>query len=83
MMPTYSMLIQWSEPDQAFLVSFPEVTGDAPQTHGATYEEAARNGQDALELLLQSLTRRGEQLPEPHVSRFSEGAASWRTSRVG
>ena len=37
----YSMVMQWSDEDQAFLVSLPEF-GPSSQTHGSTYEEAAR-----------------------------------------
>ena len=69
----YSMLIQWSEPDRLFLVLFPELTGDTPQTHGSTYEEAARQGQVVLELLIESFEGAGSPLPSPIFCRFSEG----------
>jgi antitoxin HicB len=36
----YSMIIEWSDEDQTFVVSFPE-WGTHTHTHGATYEEAA------------------------------------------
>src|SRR2546421_8529773 len=54
----YSMLIQWSDEDQAYLVALPEWEGhlfnwDAA-THGATYEEAARHGREVLELLVEN-----------------------------
>lgn len=41
-----SMIIEWSDEDQAYFVSFPEWAGYIvqPVTHGATYEEAARKG---------------------------------------
>lgn len=41
------MIIQWSEPDQAYIVTVPELPGC--RTHGATYEEAVRQGRDAIE----------------------------------
>lgn len=41
----YSMTIQWSDEDQIYIVSFPE-WGDLLHTHGDTYEEAVRNGQE-------------------------------------
>lgn len=69
--PRYSVLIEWSDRDQAFLVRLPEweragvVRG--PVTHGDTYEEASRNAQDAIEALVDSLLQHGEALPEPHV----------------
>ena len=61
---TRNLLIQWSEEDQAYLVSLPEWEGhlfnwDAA-THGTTYEEAARNSREVLELLVEAAPRRGE-----------------------
>jgi predicted RNase H-like HicB family nuclease len=43
----YSMVIQWDEDDQVFIVTVPELPGC--RTHGATYEEAVRQGQDAID----------------------------------
>ena len=59
----YSMVIQWSDQDQSFLVSLPEF-GDC-KTHGNTYEEAAKHGQEVLEILIESAQQDGEELPEP------------------
>ena len=50
--PRYTVIIQWSDEDQAYVVSLPE-WGPYCKTHGATYEEAARNAQEALELLVE------------------------------
>ena len=62
------MLIEWSEEDRAYLVTLPEfVHVIQPVTHGSTYVEAARKGQEVLELLVESSTRDGETLPEPVV----------------
>ena len=36
----YSMIIQWSDEDQVYIVHLPEF-GPYAQTHGSTYEEAA------------------------------------------
>jgi antitoxin HicB len=40
----YSTVIQWSDNDQAFLVTLPEWEGQVfnPVTHGETYEEALK-----------------------------------------
>ena len=38
----YSMNIQWSDEDQAYIVTVPELPGC--KTHGATYEEAVKPG---------------------------------------
>ena len=64
----YSMVIQWSEEDAAFLVTLPEWEKRVfnPVTHGDTYEEAAANGKLALEDLIFVARKNGEQLPKPH-----------------
>ena len=67
----YSMLIQWSDRDGAFLVRLPDweregrVLGTV--THGDTYEEAVGNGREALELLIEDLRASDDPLPEPRV----------------
>ncbi|HTW95758.1 MAG TPA: type II toxin-antitoxin system HicB family antitoxin [Tepidisphaeraceae bacterium] len=50
--PRYTIVIQWSDEDQAYVVSLPE-WGQFSKTHGRTYEEAARNAQEVLELLME------------------------------
>jgi predicted RNase H-like HicB family nuclease len=60
----YSMLIQWSEEDQVYVVSFPEF-GPYAKTHGATYALAAKSGQEVLELLTRPSRENGGRLPEP------------------
>ena len=68
----YSMLIEWSEADQAYLVTLPEWAGHVlmPTTHGSTYEEAVQHGQEVLEMLVGSALRDVEPLPQPktHVA---------------
>jgi predicted RNase H-like HicB family nuclease len=68
MNPKYTMLIQWSEADQLYLVHLPEFPWQQFVTHGKTYEEAARNGQDAIAGLIEVLQNNGQPLPEPVVS---------------
>jgi predicted RNase H-like HicB family nuclease len=48
----YEMVITWSEADQCYLVHLPDFPEQRYRTHGDSYEEAARNGQEVLELLL-------------------------------
>jgi predicted RNase H-like HicB family nuclease len=66
----YSMFIQWSEEDRAYVVSLPE-WGDRvfsnPVTHVDTYEEAVRNGREAIEALVGWASEQGRPLPEPRV----------------
>ena len=65
--PNYTMLIQWPDDDQAFLVTLPawEERVFGPVTHGDTYEAAARNGLAVIELLIESAIQHGEPLPRP------------------
>jgi predicted RNase H-like HicB family nuclease len=60
----YSIVIEWSEEDQKYVVSLPEF-GPYAHTHGSTYEEAAKHGQEVLELLVETYQAEGKPLPEP------------------
>jgi predicted RNase H-like HicB family nuclease len=60
----YSVIIQWSEEDQAYVVTLPEWGGC--HTHGSTYEEAARNAQEVLDLLTETEAAEGQPLPPAH-----------------
>lgn len=60
------MHIHWSVEDDAYLVTLPEWEGRVfnPVTHGDTYEEAARNGQLAIEDFVALTMEEGGTLPE-------------------
>lgn len=62
----YSILIQWSDEDQKYIVSLPEF-GPYAHTHGDTYEEAAKNAQEVLELLIETYEEQGRSLPMPNL----------------
>lgn len=62
----YTIVIQWSDEDQCYVVSLPE-WGKFCHTHGETYEEALQNAQEVLELLVESAIAEGEPLPEPQI----------------
>ena len=70
MMSRYRMLIEWSEADQVFVVTLPEFPCN--RTHGTTYEEAAKNGQEVLDLLIETWEKEGRPLPLPRF--FASGA---------
>ncbi|ELR98896.1 type II toxin-antitoxin system HicB family antitoxin [Gloeocapsa sp. PCC 73106] len=61
----YQMLIQWSEEDACFLVSFPDFGGQKWRTHGSDYREAVANGEEALLSLIMAYQSTGESLPQP------------------
>jgi antitoxin HicB len=65
----YSILVQWSEHDQAYLVTLPEWEGRVfnPVSHGHTYEDAIKQGHDALAALVASARQHNQRLPEPQV----------------
>ncbi|MEH1869693.1 MAG: type II toxin-antitoxin system HicB family antitoxin [Nostoc sp.] len=65
-MNKYTIVIQWSEEDQCYVVLLPEFTDIMqPCTHGETYEDALKNAQEVLEMLIESSLADGEPLPEP------------------
>lgn len=65
----HSMVIVWSEEDQAYLVILPEWADRVmmPITHGDTYGEAVKNGEEALKLLVRETLREGKPLPPPKI----------------
>ena len=70
----YTIVTQWSDEDQGFVVSLPE-WGEFCHTHGDTYEEALKNAQEVLELLIESSLNEGKPLPEPKTLGQSQRAA--------
>jgi antitoxin HicB len=63
----YSILIQWSDDDQCYVVTLPEFADRVmqPCNDGVTYEEALRNGQSTLENLIDFYGQEGWTLPQP------------------
>jgi antitoxin HicB len=69
----YSILIQWSEEDQLYLVTVPEFVGLVmqPCTSGKTYEEAVVNAQDCIETCLDYFDQAGITPPAPTISQMA------------
>ena len=65
----YAMVIEWSEQDQAYIVSFPEweQAGHIAHIHGETYAEAVGKGEEMLTFLIESTREEGEMLAEPRI----------------
>ncbi len=61
----YTMVVQWSDEDQTFVVLFPDLADEfsMPATDGETYEKAVKRGQNALENMLEVLKKEGKPLP--------------------
>lgn len=66
----YTIIIQWSEEDNCFIVSLPE-WGEYCHTHGETYRDALKNAEEVLELLIESSLEEGEPLPAIKTFRTS------------
>jgi predicted RNase H-like HicB family nuclease len=61
----YSMIIEWSDEDDAYVVTVPELPGCI--THGSTYEEAVKQGRDAIESWVDAARAWGRPVPPPRV----------------
>jgi predicted RNase H-like HicB family nuclease len=61
--PHYAMIIDWSDADQAYLVTVPDLPGC--RTHGESYADAACKGQDAIDGWLELHVADGRPLPAP------------------
>jgi predicted RNase H-like HicB family nuclease len=59
----YSMEIIWSDEDQAYIVTVPELPGC--KTHGRTYEEAVQQGKDAIRSWIDASRAWGDPIPPP------------------
>jgi len=64
----YSMVIQWSSEDDAFIVTLPEFKNAL--THGETYERAVKEGKDLIESFIMWYRQDGRPLPEPTYFEF-------------
>jgi predicted RNase H-like HicB family nuclease len=62
----YSINIQWSNRDQAYIANVPELAGC--KTHGDTYEEAFNNILEVMELWIEAAEEAGESIPQPMVA---------------
>ena len=67
--PRYTMIIQWSAEDDCYVVSLPE-WGPYCKTHGDTYEEAAKNAREVIELLMTPEPGRPSVLPPAKTFRY-------------
>lgn len=59
----YSIIIQWSDGAQCFVVTLPE-WGGLCHTYGETYDQAMKNALEVIDFLVKSAMEEGQSLPE-------------------
>ena len=64
-MSKYSMVMSWSEEDQAYIVSVPELPGC--MADGKTPEEAVKNTEIIIQEWIETALEEVEKIPEPHL----------------
>jgi antitoxin HicB len=67
--PHYSIVIEWSDDDQAYVVILPEWADRyvMPVADGVNYEEALARGKNALENYIDFALQDGQPLPAARV----------------
>lgn len=65
----YEVIIYWSDEDDVFIAEVPDLPGC--MTHGSTYEEAARNVQEAMAGWLVAWSELGRPIPPPRQRALS------------
>lgn len=67
-MHKYEIIIYWSNDDEAYVAEVPELPGC--MAHGSTYESAAVNANDAIQLWIDTAKEFGDPIPEPKGQRL-------------
>lgn len=62
----YAMLLQWSEPDNCYIVSVPDLPGC--MADGKTPKEAIENAQIIISEWIECAKEDGDPIPKPHFS---------------
>lgn len=65
-MPNYSMIISFSEEDNAYLVSVPDLLGC--MADGKTPDEAVKNAKVIIQEWIETANMLGREIPEPSFS---------------
>jgi predicted RNase H-like HicB family nuclease len=68
----YSMVIEWEPQGRVYVVTVPELPGC--RTHGETYEEAVRQGQEAIEGWIEAMRHWGRPIPPPRYFDLDDAA---------
>jgi predicted RNase H-like HicB family nuclease len=67
-MRKHKIIIYWSNEDDAYVAEVPELSGC--MAHGETYESAAANANEAIQLWIDTAKEFGDQIPEPRGQRL-------------
>lgn len=67
----YQIMIHWSPADSAYLAIVPELENCI--SHGETQRDALEMAEDAIEAYIQSLKKRGEEVPQPLAEKAFSG----------
>jgi len=68
LMHKYEIIIYWSAEDEAYVADVPELPGC--MAHGDTYESAAANANEAIQLWIDTAREFGDPVPEPKGQRL-------------
>jgi predicted RNase H-like HicB family nuclease len=68
LMHKYEIIIYWSDDDTAYVAEVPELPGC--MAHGDTYESAASNANEAIQLWIDTARDFGDAIPEPKGQRL-------------
>jgi predicted RNase H-like HicB family nuclease len=69
LMHKYEIIIQWSDEDEAYVADVPELPGC--MAHGSTYEAAAANVNEAIQLWIDTAKEIGDPIPESKGQRLT------------
>ncbi len=77
----YSLIIEWSDEDQLYIATAPELPGC--RTHGTTRAEALAKGEEIIEEWLDIVMERRGQVPAPRIFDGWPSIGSGAARRVG
>lgn len=66
----YSMIVQWGEEDQVYIVTVPELPGC--KTHGKDRIEAVKNAIEVIDLCIEVAEKDGRPVPPPRYYSYTE-----------
>ncbi|MSU47873.1 MAG: hypothetical protein EXS37_02055 [Opitutus sp.] len=81
--PSYSVVIEWSDEDLCYVARVPALKYCT--AHGDTYEEAAREIQDAIAGIVAAMQEKGVSLPPsgPTIDELKEAAELLNVNELG